>query len=647
MRLMERIRKRFRAFLISFAIIFVISVFGGLGIGGYYMGMGARRGGVGAPAGAGGYRSLVPGVLAVARLGDRELPPAEFFRRVTEIRSILEDRGQSPGNDPISQLELQNAVLEQLFREEVLVRYARANGIRVSDAEVRKQINDILDRIAPQAEKEGHEKTIAGEIARSVKTSSERRKALADYLERLGTTRRQFSEQIGHELLLTKTQDAISDEEKVKAEKAAQEKVDKIKQALDAGEDFADVARKYSDDESSREKGGKVESFLKRGLLGNDVDKVAFSLKVGEVSDAIKTTFGYEFIKVLEKIEASGREFERQKPDIIKRLKERHQDEVDYEPTEEEIKNQYEKIKIAHIVVRNLYRSKAEARIQWMTEALEKTIYDPSLLAYRAFNQLPLYFPQVQETTMEDIARQALMKEGADLSVLPELAHNYLLNHVETLQKTYGDPPEELRDQFTALGLEPMSSTDEQSSGKQAESSVSAPVEAKEDSPADEETERLTIPAYPLAVGLMMEALKNQHSRSDLDYDAAYFYNEWLSNDAARSHFPVDPDAVRGEIERLLNEAISKYEYSAYYYALAGENYAAWVKPEQAREMLAKAETYAGRDADLLTQILSAYDENGDAEKSAELRKLVGEIRLEEQKQRAARMGQPRKLPNP
>jgi|GEM_PF-2021538 len=638
MRLMERIRKRFRIFFISFAVIFVVSVFGGLGVG--YLSMGGR-GAARAPAAQGGYRSLVPGVLAVAKLGDREVSADEFSRRLTEIRSLLEDRGQRVGSDPISSLNLQNLVLEQLFREEMLLRFARANGIRVSEAEVRKETNDILDRIAPQPESEGREKTIVREVAKGLKTSRERQKALADYLERMGLTRSNFSEQIAHELLLRKTQEAIDDEEKVKAETKAQEKIAKIKQALGAGEDFTDVARKYSDEEESRAEGGVVESYLKRGLLGTEVDKVAFALKRGEHSDAVKTSFGYEFIKVLDRIEPVGKAFERAKPDIIKQLKERNQDKKDYEPTEEEIKNEYEKIKIAHIVVRSLYRSRADARIQWMTAALDKTIYDPVLLAYRTFLKMPLYFPQVQETTMQDIARRSLVQQDADLDLLPQLTARYLTSELKDLQRTFGDPPEELRDHFSGYGLE-LAPADDESAGEKA--AAEKPPDASAES---EEAEPPMMPAYPLAVGLSLEALRNQDWRSDLEYQAAYFYDEWLGDDAARKYFPVDPDAVRGEIERLLKEAIGKYAFSAQYYALAGENYAAWVKPDEARKMLAEAEKYAGRDADLLMTIISAYDENGDTEKTKELRKLVGEIRAEEaQRRQAQQSGQPIRLPS-
>ena len=653
MRLMEVIRKRFRVFFISFAVIFVVSVFGGLGVG--YLGLGGSRRGSTPRYSSTGYRSLVPGVTAIAKVGEREVALDEFARRLTEIRSLLENRGQSLGNDPMVELDLMNLVLEQLFREEVLTNYARAHGIKVSEAEGRKQIDDLLEQIAPQMIDEGPEKTIAGQISKGIKGSAERQKALSAYLERMGMNRGQYTLQIRHELLLTKAQDGINDEEKIKAEQKAQERVKKIEQALDAGEDFAEVAKKYSQDDQSKDSGGVVESFMSRGLLGTEVDKVAFALEVGEVSEAISTEFGYEFIKILDKVAAEGKEFEREKPKIIEQLKEKSKDKEDYEPTDEQIRNQYEKIKIAHIVVRNLYQAQANARTQWMTAALPKTIYDPIILAYRAFNEMPLHFPEVQDTTLQDIAKQALMTEDADLSILPDVTETYLLKRLEGLQETVGDPPEDLQAEFSALGLK-FTTADEEANTvatdeveQPASEEIEQPTEdetASEDASAEEE-QQLSIPAYPLSIGLIMEATKNQQDRANYYYYAALFYNEWLGDDEARKYFTVDPDAVRGEIERLLNEAIKKYEYSAYYYALAGENYASWVKPDEARAMLEKAEKYGGQDETLLTSMISAYDINGDREKSGELRKRVFEMRQEQQKQRTLDLSTARKLPNP
>jgi hypothetical protein len=69
---------------------------------------------------------------------------------------------------------------------------------------------------------------------------------------------------------------------------------------LDAGADFAAVAAKYSTDTGSKDKGGDLGWFGK-GVMIPEFETVAFSLKPGEISQPVKSQFGYHIIQVLEK----------------------------------------------------------------------------------------------------------------------------------------------------------------------------------------------------------------------------------------------------------------------------------------------------------------------------------------------------------
>lgn len=77
-----------------------------------------------------------------------------------------------------------------------------------------------------------------------------------------------------------------------KAKKRAEEVMDKIKE----GEDFADLAAKYSN-AMSRIKGGDM-GFIHKGMLDEPLEKAAYSLKKGEVSDIIDTPTGFYIIKL-------------------------------------------------------------------------------------------------------------------------------------------------------------------------------------------------------------------------------------------------------------------------------------------------------------------------------------------------------------
>ncbi|HTT63102.1 MAG TPA: peptidylprolyl isomerase [Bryobacteraceae bacterium] len=96
---------------------------------------------------------------------------------------------------------------------------------------------------------------------------------------------------VQHILLKTNDKDPKSDA----AVKARAE--DLVKQ-LRAGANFSEMAKKYSEDPGSASKGGEYDGVV-RGQMVPEFEKAAFSLKVGEISDPVKTSYGYHILKVL------------------------------------------------------------------------------------------------------------------------------------------------------------------------------------------------------------------------------------------------------------------------------------------------------------------------------------------------------------
>ena len=74
-------------------------------------------------------------------------------------------------------------------------------------------------------------------------------------------------------------------------------KVQDLRARILAGADFAELARKESDDVGSGNNGGDLGTF-KHGQMVPSFDEVAFKLKPGDLSEPIKTQFGYHLIKV-------------------------------------------------------------------------------------------------------------------------------------------------------------------------------------------------------------------------------------------------------------------------------------------------------------------------------------------------------------
>ena len=72
-----------------------------------------------------------------------------------------------------------------------------------------------------------------------------------------------------------------------------------LAQKAKAGEDFSELAKKYSEDPSSKE-GGNL-GFLKKGEILPEFEEKAFSLNPGEISDVVQTPLGFHIIKLDEK----------------------------------------------------------------------------------------------------------------------------------------------------------------------------------------------------------------------------------------------------------------------------------------------------------------------------------------------------------
>lgn len=89
---------------------------------------------------------------------------------------------------------------------------------------------------------------------------------------------------------------------------------DLLKQAR-AGADFADLAKKNSQDPGSAQKGGEYDGVI-RGQMVPEFEKAAFSLKPGQISDLVKTQYGYHIIQSLSHEDARLKPFDEVKSQI-------------------------------------------------------------------------------------------------------------------------------------------------------------------------------------------------------------------------------------------------------------------------------------------------------------------------------------------
>ena len=102
---------------------------------------------------------------------------------------------------------------------------------------------------------------------------------------------------------------------------AAKEKLAKDTEArIKKGEDFAKLATELSDDPGSKTTGGDLNFFTKDRMVPEFAD-AAFKMKVGDVSDPVKTQYGFHIIKVTDKKDARTVPFDEAKEKILSYLK--------------------------------------------------------------------------------------------------------------------------------------------------------------------------------------------------------------------------------------------------------------------------------------------------------------------------------------
>jgi len=128
--------------------------------------------------------------------------------------------------------------------------------------------------------------------------------------ERLG-----IPEQVRARHILFKVDPAASEDEKYQAKTRAEA----ILKQVQAGEDFAQLAEAYSEDQSTKSKGGDL-GYFSPGRMVPEFEGVAFYTDPGETSNIVETKYGYHIIKVEDHIDARERSFEEMKDYIKEKL---------------------------------------------------------------------------------------------------------------------------------------------------------------------------------------------------------------------------------------------------------------------------------------------------------------------------------------
>lgn len=201
----------------------------------------------------------------VLSIGDEKITAGDVEAMISDL---------SPQQRNVLRAAGKRLLADEIVKMKLLAQEAKKRGLENSP-KVKRQLELVRDQILASE--------LAGEVQRKHYDANK------DKFSRI-QARHILIRMAGSRAPLRPGQKELTDQE-------AKAKAEDLKKQISGGADFAALARKESDDSVSGAQGGDLGDFG-RGQMVPEFDKAAFSLKPGEVSDPVKTQFGYHLIQV-------------------------------------------------------------------------------------------------------------------------------------------------------------------------------------------------------------------------------------------------------------------------------------------------------------------------------------------------------------
>ncbi len=208
----------------------------------------------------------------------------DYQRRVAQFEAALVAEGIDPaseeGQEELTRMRPQ--ILEWMIEEVLIEQAAAQEGVAVPDEEVEAEVQRNIDL-------KGQEEFEA-------------------WLEANNFTLEDFRAQLHTQLLSAAMFEKITASVPERSEQVharhilleKEEEAQEVLRQLRGGGDFAALAKLYSQDEGTKESGGDL-GFFPRGLMPPEVEEAAFALSPDQISEVIRSQFGFHIVQVLEK----------------------------------------------------------------------------------------------------------------------------------------------------------------------------------------------------------------------------------------------------------------------------------------------------------------------------------------------------------
>ena len=267
---------------------------------------------------------LISGIAAI--VNDDVITTFEVEKEAALVAKEMEKRSPAEAADKTA---LSKTALNRLIDKKLIEQKIKELDIRVSEEEVRQSIEDVKKQ-----NKLTQEALVAALAAQGL-TFDQYKAQLKEQLERLRLMSQEVRAKIqvgeremreyydanrakyGEEAFFHARQiyfkigkDAPASEvERVTA------KAVKVLQEAKSGKDFAELAKKYSDDPAAAKDGGDLGTF-KKGDMIPEIERTVDTMKPGEISDLVRTPAGIHIIKLEERTKGKAKPFEEVKAEI-------------------------------------------------------------------------------------------------------------------------------------------------------------------------------------------------------------------------------------------------------------------------------------------------------------------------------------------
>lgn len=259
--------------------------------------------------------SLVDRIAAV--VGDSVITLTQVQERIFQLSS----QGIEVPTEPAARARLQRDVLDQIIGEQLIVQAAaRDSTITVDEGDLEEMVSQDLQQRARQfpggqtafqaaLEAQGwtlasYREFLRGQVRQQrlyQQYMGKRSRDLAGIIITDAEVEAFFETQRGNlgqrPPSVAFTQIIISSSPSDSAKAGARAEAERIRALAMGGEDFADLARRFSQEPGAKDSGGDL-GWFRRGEMVREFEDAAFNMAVDEISPVVETTFGFHVIKV-------------------------------------------------------------------------------------------------------------------------------------------------------------------------------------------------------------------------------------------------------------------------------------------------------------------------------------------------------------